>query len=107
MKVIYNKILPPSGYSAITIGPFIFTRRKSLDEKTITHESIHWEQEKELGIIGFYILYVLEFFVRLLINNFDWHTSYREISFEKEAYQGENIPGYLETRKHYAWLKSL
>ena len=63
MKIIKNNIIPFGTYVAITIGPLIFTKRESLSDVTINHEAVHWEQEKETGIIGFYILYVV-FFIR-------------------------------------------
>ena len=68
MKIIENNILPPKGYKAITLLNMIFVRKGTeLNEVDINHEAIHWEQEKELLIVGFYLLYVIEFIVRLMM----------------------------------------
>ena len=53
---------------------------------------------KELLFIFFYIIYFLEWIVRLFINK----NAYRSISFEKEAYSNEDNLEYLKTRKHFA-----
>ena len=53
---------------------------------------------KELLFIFFYIIYFLEWIVRLFINT----NAYRSISFEKEAYSNENNLEYLKTRKHFS-----
>lgn len=102
MKIVRTSIpfLPPTGYKAITIGCFIFTRRNTqITQETLRHEGVHWEQEKELLIIGFYLLYVLEFAVRLLVYR-NWHTAYRAISFEREARS-------CDERKRYGWVRYL
>ena len=43
---------------AITLYPFIICKGK-LDQQTKTHEIIHLHQQRELLLIGFYLLYVL------------------------------------------------
>jgi len=91
---IKNKIIPFKGYNAITIYPFVFYRKKSM--KTFRHESIHAQQQIELLIIPFYIIYLIEAIFK----------GYKNISFEKEAYSNDQRYGYLETRKRYAmWRK--
>ena len=59
----------------------------------INHETIHWQQYKELLIIGFVILYFFYHFKNGYDNN----------PFEREAYDNDNNLNYLKTRKHYAW----
>ena len=105
MKIIENNILPPKGFKAITILNIIFVRKGyTMSAVDINHENIHWEQEKELMIVGFYLLYVIEFIVRLIaIRN--WHKAYRSISFERECYTNERNLSYVESRKHYSWTK--
>lgn len=68
------------------------------------HEDIHTAQMQELGYIGFYIIYFLEWVYRLI---FHTKTAYRGISFEREAYEHEADGWlYLKRRKHYAqWRK--
>lgn len=118
MKIIENNILPPKGYKAITLLNLIFVRKGTeLNEVDINHEAIHWKQEKELLIVGFYILYVLFFFIRLVqyaITGYRlmwrgykkfglWKTAYRKNPFEQEAYCYQNYVDYLKHRKHYDW----
>lgn len=73
-----------------------------ISDSLITHESIHTLQMRELGYIPFYILYLLEWIVRLFMRG----NAYRNISFEREAYSHDNDPHYLQQRRHYAqWRK--
>lgn len=105
MKIIENNILPPKGYKAITLLNMIFVRKGTeLNEVDINHEAIHWEQEKELLIVGFYLLYVIEFIVRLMMIR-SWRKAYRSISFERECYANERNLSYIESRKHHSWIK--
>lgn len=105
MRIIHNNILPPKGYKAITILNVIFVRKGcDMTMEGVNHENIHWEQEKELMIVGFYLLYIMEFFLRL-IRMRRWHKAYRSISFERECYENEADLNYLKSRKHHAWIK--
>ena len=82
---------------AITLYPLgIFLRsEKYLEYKdTMNHELIHWQQQKELLCIPFYLLYLWFWIVRL---------GYRNIPFEKEAYQNQLDENYLDNRKKHAW----
>ena len=107
MKVIYNNIIPFPGYIAINLFGTMFVRKDlahKFNEKSINHESIHTAQMKELGYVGFYLLYFLEWLVRLVIHP---KTAYMGISFEKEAYAHEKDLDYLKTRKKFAqWRKN-
>lgn len=117
MKIISNSIIPPKGYKAVTVLNMVFVRRGcSMREEDMRHEAIHWAQEKELLIVGFYLLYVLMFAVEFLFcfftgrrvqgahGAFDlWHSAYRLIPFEQEAYSNESDEGYLAVRRHYVW----
>lgn len=57
---------------------------------------------KELGYILFYIIYVVEWLVRLFMKG----NAYRNISFEKEAYSNQYNLAYLGKRKHFAQWRS-
>lgn len=104
MRIVYNGLIPPKGYKAITIGNVIFTRKgTSISGKDIIHENIHWLQEKEMLIIFFYLWYIIEFLCKLIYYR-KWHTAYRAISFEREAYSYQEYGWYLEVRKHYSWF---
>ena len=91
----------------ITLFPFIILRERYRDtergKEVINHEMIHIEQQKELLVLPFYVLYIL-FFI-LGIFSFNPRGPYRSIPFEKEAYANEKDFTYLEKRKRYAWIK--
>ena len=97
--IIENNIIPFKGYKAINLFGIIFLRKgQTLSGIDYNHEMIHTKQMKELLYIFFYLLYFLEWLVRLFINK----NAYRNISFEKEAYAHENNFKYLNHRKHFA-----
>lgn len=100
MKIIYNKVIPFKGFLAINLFGIIFAR-KPLNQYVVNHEKIHTAQMKELAYIFFYILYVLEWFIKLFIYG---SKAYYNISFEKEAFNNMYNLDYLKTRKHYSWV---
>lgn len=105
MKIIYNKIIPFKGFEAINLFGVVFVREeyKYISPYTKNHEQIHTLQMKELGYIGFYILYLLEWIYRLI---FHTKTAYSGISFEREAYEHQCDLHYHWVRKHFAqWRK--
>ena len=104
MKVIYNRVIPFQGFSAINLFGVLFARKEyePLSARTIRHEAIHTAQMKELGYIGFYIIYLLEWLYRLVTTK----NAYRSISFEREAYANQANKNYLKTRRAFAqWGK--
>ena len=106
MTIRVSKIVP-KGYAGITLWPFgiYVSDEKYLRpgyESLINHEKIHWEQQKELLGLLFYVLYGLEWLVRRALGDKD---AYRHLSFEMEAYTNQANLSYLEGRKHYAWIK--
>jgi hypothetical protein len=104
MKVIYNKMIPFRGFSAINLFGVVFARKECepLNAFTVHHEQIHTEQMRELGYIPFYLWYVLEWLVKLC---FYGKQAYYHISFEQEAYIYMDCPGYVLVRDHYSFLK--
>ena len=61
MKIVYNKFIPFKGFCAINLFGIIFARKGcKVTPRTINHEKIHTAQMRELGYIGFYVLYFLE-----------------------------------------------
>jgi len=104
-KIIKNfKLLPPKKFNGIVIYPFIFAHPNGLNERQLNHELIHIKQQRELLVIPFYILYLVEFLFRL-IQYRNPSLAYYNISFEREAYTNERKVGYLENRKWYSWMK--
>lgn len=107
MKVIYNDLIPFKGYKAINLFGVIFARNGStINDVTINHESIHTKQMQEMLYIPFYIWYVLEWLVKLMLYRNTW-LAYRRISFEAEAYINQYDENYLKNRKHFAWFKHI
>lgn len=104
MKIVYNRFIPFKGFRAINLFGVIFARKEcKVMPRTINHEKIHTAQMRELGYIGFYVLYFLEWLVRLVVAT---KTAYKGISFEVEAYEHQYDYSYLESRKPYAmWRK--
>ena len=91
MIIVKNKFIPFSGYSSITIWPFIFTK-VDMEEIELNHENIHGRQQLECLIIPFYIIYLIEAILK----------GYSHICFEKEAYANQDNLNYLKTRKWYS-----
>lgn len=103
MKIVFNKIIPFKGFTAINLFGVLFMRDKeALTTRLVQHEKIHTAQMRELGYIGFYIIYLFEWIYRLI---FHTKTAYSGISFEREASICEVIPNYLEWRPSFAQWK--
>ena len=86
--------------------PFIIVNNElSKKPNKINHEKIHIHQQVELFVIIFYIWYVIEFILRTFKYFGQIEKSYRNISFEREAYSNENNLYYLSKRKWYSFLK--
>lgn len=106
MKIIKNKLIPFGNYYAINLFGFVFTKRDLKDwEKQ--HEEIHTEQMKELLYIPFYLLYVVEFLIKLPFYKFNWNNAYKAVSFEREAYYYQDWIFYIQYRFGYTWLRFL
>lgn len=119
MIQILNRYIPFGSFKAMAVWPWIFIRRdKEFREVDLRHEEIHGAQQKELLLIGFYILYGVFFLwecLRCLCDkqrgqapviikkrNFI-HRVEHTIIFEREAYTEQYTNGYLSTRKKLAW----
>jgi hypothetical protein len=104
--VIENRILPPQGYSAINLG-WIFTRDVALlrdNSDTLRHEAIHRLQMRECLFLPFFVLYGLEYVIKLCICR-DADRAYRSVSFEQEAYGNSENLNYRRTRKHFFFVR--
>lgn len=106
--IFISKYLVPKGYSGLTIYPFVFLKAKRFkaDLILINHEKIHLQQQLELLIIPFYLLYSIEFLIRLAQYK-NWNLAYRNISFEQEAYTNESDFDYLSHRSYWGFLNYL
>lgn len=115
MKIIRNSIIPCKGFTAINLFGVVFVRKEIRPQHTISlrnwdimlnHELIHTAQMKELLYVPFYILYGIEWLIRLAMYR-NKKEAYRNISFEREAYDMQNNFHYIidKERKPYAFLK--
>ena len=106
MKIIHNKWIPfGHGMYAINLFGIIFTKQH-LSRVDENHEYIHTLQQRELLFVGFYLLYVAEWIVRL-VQTRSFIRGYLRISFEREAYENQRYLDYRETRRRWAWRKYL
>lgn len=98
--MIWNKWIPFKGFRAINLFGVCFVREGcTMPPHSINHEKIHTAQMKELWYVGFYLLYFLEWLMRLVITP---TVAYRNISFEREAYDNQYNYDYLKSRKRFA-----
>jgi hypothetical protein len=76
-----------------------------MSESVRHHEAIHWAQQRELLLLGFFLLYPLCWLYQLVrLRNAE--DAYRAIPFEIEAYAHQDEPGYLDRRPFFAWARS-
>ena len=105
MITIKNNIIPLKGFTAFTLWPFIFVRKDKMYTPTVArHEAIHGEQQKEMLIVLFLVWYAIEWIVKLCYYR-NTMTAYKNISFEREAYDRQADIVYLGERKHFSWMK--
>lgn len=121
IKLKYSKFIPFPGFYACTIFNCIFRhpryKNKALSKSTYNHELIHVYQQLDfvngneklyiLGGVIFYILYFIEWLIKLIISAFTFGKvkAYRSISFEQEAYNNTKEKNYSQTRRKFAWIK--
>ena len=96
----------PKKYCVNIFGTFWARDTSWIDKYIINHERIHTAQMRELFFVPFYILYVLEWLVRL-IQYRNSREAYLNISFEREAYTHGSDLTYLSRRRRYSWLSHL
>lgn len=107
MKIIYNNIIPFKGFKAINLFGVLFVRKHSvMMPDDLRHERIHTAQMREMLYLFFYVWYIIEWLFRL-IQYRDSLKAYRNISFEREAYDNQCRFCYFERRKHFAWCRYL
>ena len=108
-------LVPSAGITIWPFGLWLNKRNMSI-EKDVNHERIHEAQQRELLLIFFILIYFSEWGVRYLVllykklvekQDVDFHSAYRSISFEQEAYRNESNLNYLNSRRHFAFLKHL
>ena len=88
--------------------PFIFLQKDSgrLDKVLMNHERIHIRQQLETLIVPFYLIYLINYLYNI-ITTLEHETAYRNILFEREAYDHQHDQNYLKTRKFFGFLNYL
>jgi hypothetical protein len=99
----FLKFFLKDGVIGITLCPFGIYVKDVNDIYVINHEEIHWKQQIEMLVIPFYFWYFIEFLIKYITTD----NGYRNISFEKEAYENDKDLNYLKNRKPYSWFKYL
>jgi hypothetical protein len=100
---IWLSYLSPINIGAITLGPFVISRG-TMSLTTRTHETIHWQQYIDLGILGFPILYLIYWLIGL-IKYQSGNIAYYQIPLEQEAYEHQENKYYVIARKRWCWRK--
>lgn len=92
----------------MALFPFVLVKEKHLADNEIlmNHELIHIRQQLELLILPFYLWYGMEYFIRLAQYK-NHYQAYRNISFEREAYQNQKKCNYLKNRKLWSFIRYL
>lgn len=106
----FTGMLLPRKFRAMCIWPFVIVKptQTGLKEmpQIMRHESIHARQQIEMAWLLFFIWYVLEFAVRLIILQ-NYMKAYQSLAHEREAHLNDDDPEYLKNRKLFAWIRYL
>lgn len=92
IRVIYDSWVPKQLHiQGILLYPYILISCEEKDTKTyiIKHEMIHVDQIRNIGMIRFYISYLLSMLRSILIHR-SFEYIFHENDYEREAYQLEN-----------------
>lgn len=103
VPALLSKVTPIE-IGAITLFPFVFSRGE-MSEETKRHETIHFQQYLETGVIGFLVLYLWDYMISLA-KGVKGPEAYRNIRAEVEAWDNDSDENYLKNRKRWAWICS-
>jgi hypothetical protein len=106
MILIVSKYLVPKGFRGLTVFPFVVLRERNAQDYLVlmNHERIHLRQQIELMVLPFFVIYGLDFLVKL-IRYRDKNLAYRNVVFEREAYENEIDLTYLKSRSLWRFLR--
>jgi len=104
LTVVENSLLPPKGFAAINLVCVLTRDINDMTDNTLRHEAIHTMQAREMLYIFHFLLYGLEYLVKLCIcRNTDM--AYKSISTEQEAYYNSRNLNYRQERKWFAFAR--
>ena len=104
-RVVVTRYCPP-GLCINLFGRLVTRNDNWISDNVINHELIHTAQLRELWIVPFYLLYLIEWVCKF-VRYGSWSKAYRNISFEREAYTYGDDRQYLDHRTPMAWIKYL
>lgn len=94
MNIRNARFLRWFGINGIVLWPFVLYADKEPPAEICNHESIHLDQIRRAGVVGFYVRYLREYLAGRR-QGLGHHQAYRNISFEQEAYQNQHDLFYL------------
>ena len=106
-KISFTTGFPiPKGHSGICLFPFGIYIKPAWEDcrESANHKRIHWEQQKELLGIFFYVLYGIFYLINLVMM-WNHKMAYKCIPFEMEAYNYQEELDYLDNRKRFSWIE--
>ncbi|RYE24623.1 MAG: hypothetical protein EOP42_22125 [Sphingobacteriaceae bacterium] len=109
MKLRYPiLVVPQLKVNGMALFPFILVKleKSRFDQVMIRHEIIHLRQQLELLVLPFYFFYLANYLYNRTLYK-DHYEAYRNIVFEREAYDNDAFPDYLQRRKLFSWIKYL
>lgn len=92
----------PITITAITLFCIVISVDE-MSEETKRHETIHFQQYLETGMIGFLLLYLYDYVVNY-IKYSSGIRAYLSLRAEKEAYAHQEDEDYLANRKRWEWI---
>ncbi len=98
--------VPRLNVEGMALFPFVLVRHNKPGVVLLNHERIHLRQQAELGLLPFYVWYLLEYLYWRLQGRAHF-AAYLSICFEREAYTHEDNLTYLKTRSLWAFRRYL
>lgn len=98
-------IFAPIEIWAMVIWPWVLCRETLMDwPQGYRHELIHWEQYRELWVVGFLVLYLWDY-LRGLRKHRTGRAAYSSIRFEQEAQYCSMSQLRFDNRRPFGWRK--
>ena len=105
MILIVSKYLVPKSFRGLTVFPLVVLREGNAQDYLVlmNHKRIHLRQQIELLVIPFFVIYGLDYLVKL-IRYCNRNLAYRNVVFEREAYENENDLTYFKSRSYWRFM---
>ncbi|WP_044172148.1 hypothetical protein [Flectobacillus major] len=103
-KYVWIVVVAQLPVAGMALFPFVLVKKANPSAALIHHELIHFRQQAELLILPFYVWYLLSYLWNRL-KGYSHYRAYKNIIFEREAYQEDENLAYLQKRPFWAFLK--